>query len=178
MANLFKEVCSLLAKMSNNCNRPISVWRLANRQTITINVYYEKTGMWFCLSRGPILDSICLYLYPQSQKFKCYIVKHFPRKDLYQKFLPRENQYYSSQNVEPGSNAQRILNFFLKLLTDPGLVRVDPYDREKILTGEETDADQLLAINCAAVEAFEQGLESIELKPGIINPDDAPRVNN
>jgi len=52
MSDLFKEICSLLAKMSNNCRRPISVYLLASREKLVINVYYEKTGIWFCLSKG------------------------------------------------------------------------------------------------------------------------------
>ncbi len=178
MPNLFKEISVLLVKMSNNCKRPISVYLLANREKLSLYVYYEKTGIWFCLSRGELLSSIALYFHPQSQKFLCDVTKHFPGKDLFRKFLPGEKQYYSSQDVKPGSNAQRILSYFLKLLREPGLARVDPYDHKKILTEEETDVDQLLSINCASVEAFEQGLDATELKPGIINPADAPRVNN
>ena len=129
-----------------------------------------------------ILDSIGLYLYPISQKFHCDVTKHFPRKDLFRKFLPGDlpggKEYYFGQDVKPGSNAQKILSYFIKLLKEPGLVRVDPYDHEKILTEEEMEVDRLLEVNCAAVEAFKEGLESIELKPGIINLDSTPRVNN
>jgi len=179
MPEIFEKTCSLLTKMSNNCRRPISVYRLPNGQTFTIDVYYdEETGIYFCLSKGRILDSINLYVYLLSRTFRFYCIKDFPKKGLFKKWLPGENKHYSGQEAEQINQARRILNLFLKFLEDPGLVRVDPYQHETILSDEETEVDLLLSTNCAVVEAFEQKLKLTKLKPGIINPNDIPEMIN
>ena len=179
MSDLFEKTCSLLAKMSNNCRRPISVYRLPNGQTFTINVYCdEKTGVYFCFSKGRTLESINLYVYLLSRTFQYYRNKDFPKKGLFSKWLPGEKKHYSGEEAKPGSIAWRILNLFFKLLENPGLVRVDPYDHKCILSGEETEADAFISVSLGAVEAFKQKLKLTELKPGIINPEDTPEVIN
>lgn len=112
-----------------------------------------------------------------SRTFQFYYNKDFPKKGLFSKRLPGEKKHYSDQEAKPGSTAWRILNLFLKFLEGP-VVRVDPYNHESVLSGEETEIDLILSTNCAAVEAFEQKLKLTKLKPGIINPDDTPEVIN
>ena len=178
MKGIFQEICKLLIKMTHNLQRPISVYRLPNSQTFTINVFLEKSGIWFCISKGETLNGVELYVYPTISSFHLHVIKNFPQKKLFRKWLPDEKKYYSVQDIKPDSNAYRILNFFRKLLKNPQIVRVDPYDRDKVLIGEETDTDLFLATACTRVEDFEEALKATKLKPGIVKLAKPPRVSN
>jgi hypothetical protein len=181
MSELLTEFCQLAVRLTNDFKRPISVYRSAGNEVYHLYAYLESNHRWISIDTGDSNRSRGkrgLYLYPDSQQFKFDFTKNRPHKEFANRIFPaKENVYYGPDLIR-GTPAFKIISLFSEWLGSPGLMRVDPYDIWRVLDSEETEIDLILAGNVAMIERFEEGLKAVELKPGIITPGEAPRINN
>jgi len=183
------EIFDLAVKKSNDFKRQISYFRHPQTTLIHLFAYPEALKeSWLCLgvhSGGHLFYNPHLkyflqedyYIYPKSERIKIYVrcdIKSATNETIhdFMKDEPKEKEkYFTGKDISEYDWLRNQLNVIAGWLKDKRLVRVDPYNPDKVLEGEETKEDKKMENMISRINKWKYALENCEIKPGIINPE-------
>lgn len=147
------EIFDLAVKKSNDFKREISYFRHPETALIYLFAYLEAfKESWFCLgiqSGGHLFYNPHLkyflqedyYIYPQSERIKLFVkcdIKSVTGQVIhdFKKDEPKEKEkYFSGKDIIEFDWLKNQLDVIASWLKDKRLVRVDPYNPDKVLEG-------------------------------------------
>ncbi|MFH1956215.1 MAG: hypothetical protein ABIJ28_01015 [Patescibacteria group bacterium] len=177
------EIFDLAVKKSNDFKRQISYFRHPQTTLIHLFAYPEALKeSWLCLgvhSGGHLFYNPHLkyflqedyYIYPKSERIKIYVrcdIKSATNETIHD-FM--KEKYFTGKDISEYDWLRNQLNVIAGWLKDKRLVRVDPYNPDKVLEGEETKEDKKMENMISRINKWKYALENCEIKPGIINPE-------
>ena len=162
-------------KKTRNLRRTISTFRRTPMSIISISAH--PIGM-----NGPFVI-ISWFVFKWSEErwlrknIKLYLITGDIESELDIPLRPYMRKQYSLEDLYRTKYLLKEFDTINKKLQHPKTVRVDPYDYNRVLQGEETDVDIRIAKIFEEVGRWQRALERCTIAPGIITPRDDAELN-